>query len=163
PRLAAHADAIYLDDALFGRVREVYDQRHALALSPEQRRLVERYHLDFVRAGARLAAPEKARLRELNREEATLTTDFPNRLLEANRAASITVDDIAVLDGMTAEDVASAAELAAERGTGGQWVLAIQNTTQQPALAFLRDRALRCRLFEASVHRADRDGPHDTR
>jgi peptidyl-dipeptidase Dcp len=163
PRLAAHADAIYLDDALFARVRDVYDRRDALDLTPEQRRLVERYHLDFVRAGARLGASDKTRLRELNREEATLTTEFQNRLLEANKAASITLDDVAQLDGLTDEDIASAAELAAERGMPGAWVLAIQNTTQQPALAFLRDRALRCRLFEASVHRADRDGPVDTR
>ncbi len=163
PKLAAHSDAIYLDDALFGRVRDVFDRRDQLELTPEQRRLVERYHLDFVRAGARLGAAEKNRLRELNQEEATLTTEFQNRLLEASKAASITIDDAARLDGLTDEDLASAAELAAERGTPGKWVLAIQNTTQQPALAYLRDRALRCRLFEASVHRSDRDGPFDTR
>ncbi len=163
PKLAAHSDAIYLDDALFARVRDVHERRDALDLTPEQHRLVERYHLDFVRAGARLGAADKTRLRELNREEATLATEFQNRLLEANKAASITVDDVARLDGLSDEDVASAAELAAERGTPGQWVLGIQNTTQQPALAFLKDRALRCRLFEASVHRSDRDGPFDTR
>jgi len=163
PRLAEHSDSIYLDDGLFARVRDVYDRRDALDLTPEQRRLVERYHLDFVRAGARLAAPAKARLRELNREEATLTTEFQSRLLDANKAASIMVEDVAQLDGLSPEDLASAAQLAAERGTPDRWALAIQNTTQQPALAFLRDRALRCRLFEASVHRADRDGPVDTR
>src|SRR5262249_9476788 len=69
PRLAEPSDAIYLDDALFARVRDVYDRREALSLSAEQRRLVERYHLDFVRAGARLAPNDKERLRELNREE----------------------------------------------------------------------------------------------
>ncbi|HEV8448713.1 MAG TPA: M3 family metallopeptidase [Gemmatimonadaceae bacterium] len=163
PKLAAHSDAIYLDDALFARVRDVYDRRDGLALNAEQRRLVERYHLDFVRSGARLSADDKARLRELNREEATLTTEFQNRLLEANKAASITVDDVAQLDGLSREDVASAAQLAAERGTPGSWAIAIQNTTQQPPLAFLHDRALRCRLFEASVHRSDRDGAVDTR
>jgi peptidyl-dipeptidase Dcp len=99
----------------------------------------------------------------LNREEATLTTEFQSRLLEANKAASIMVEDVAQLDGLSPEEIASAAQLATERGTPDRWALAIQNTTQQPALAFLRDRALRCRLFEASVHRADRDGPVDTR
>ncbi len=116
PRLAEHSDSIYLDDGLFARVRNVYDRRDALALTPEQRRLVERYHLDFVRAGARLASPAKARLRELNREEATLTTEFQSRLLEANKAASITVEDVGQLDGLSPEDVASAAQLAAGRG-----------------------------------------------
>ena len=163
PKLAAHSDAIYLDDALFDRVRDVYDRRHALALTPEQLRLVERYHLDFVRAGARLAPEEKERLRELNREEATLAAEFQNRLLEANKAASLTIDDVANLAGLSDQDVASAAALAAERGLSDRWVLALQNTTQQPALAYLRDREVRRRLFDASVHRADREGPYDTR
>jgi peptidyl-dipeptidase Dcp len=95
-------------------------------------------------------------------EEATLHR-CQTGLLEANKAASIMVEDVAQLDGLSPEEIASAAQLAAERGTPDRWALAIQNTTQQPALAFLRDRALRCRLFEASVHRADRDGPVDTR
>ncbi len=95
----------------------MHERRDALDLTPEQHRLVERYHLDFVRAGARLGAADKTRLRELNREEATLAIEFQNRLLEANKAASITVDDVARLDGLSEEDVASAAELAAERGT----------------------------------------------
>lgn len=163
PKLAAHSDAIYLDDALFDRVRDVYDRRHALALTPEQLRLVERYHLDFVRAGARLVPEEKERLRELNREEATLAAEFQNRLLEANKAASLTIDDVANLAGLSDQDVASAAALAAERGLSDRWVLALQNTTQQPALAYLRDREVRRRLFDASVHRADREGPYDTR
>jgi peptidyl-dipeptidase Dcp len=163
PKLAAHADAIYLDDALFDRVRDIYDRRDALGLTPEQHRLVERYHLDFVRAGARLAPEDKSRLRELNREEATLTAEFQNRLLEANKAGAITVDDVSRLDGLSAEEIASAAELAAERGSSGKWVLALHNTTQQPVFATLRDRALRRRLFDASVHRTDRAGPFDTR
>ena len=121
PRLAEHSDSIYLDDGLFARVRDVYDRRDTVALTPEQRRLVERYHLDFVRAGARLAAPDKARLRELNREEATLTTEFQSRLLEANKAASIVVEDVAQLDGLSPEEIASAAQLAAERGTPDSW------------------------------------------
>jgi peptidyl-dipeptidase Dcp len=163
PKLAAHADAIYLDDQLFARIRDIYDRRATLELTPEQRHLVERYHLDFVRAGARLAVDNKACLRELNREEATLAAEFQNRLLEATKAAAIVVEDVNELAGLGEEEVASAAELAAERGAHGAWIVALQNTTQQPALALLRDRALRRRLFEASVHRADRDGPFDTR
>ncbi|HEV8497713.1 MAG TPA: hypothetical protein VGQ56_12660, partial [Gemmatimonadaceae bacterium] len=73
PKLAAHSDAIFLNDKLFQRVRQIYDRRAQLNFSPEQKYLVERYHLDFVRAGANLSEPDKTRLRALNQEESKLT------------------------------------------------------------------------------------------
>ena len=162
PRLAAHSDAILLNDRLFVRVRELYDRRDGLALGPEQQRLVERYHLDFVRAGARLSEPDKARLRALNQEESTLSNEFETRLLAATKAGAIVLQDRAELDGLSESDVAAAAATAVERGTAG-WVLALHNTTQQPAQESLRRRDVRRRLFEASVYRAVRDDANDTR
>jgi peptidyl-dipeptidase Dcp len=162
PRLAAHSDAILLNDRLFARVRELYDRRDGLALGPEQQRLVERYHLDFVRAGARLSEPDKARLRALNQEESTLSNEFETRLLAATKAGAIVLQDRAELDGLSESDVAAAAATAVERGTAG-WVLALHNTTQQPAQESLRRRDVRRRLFEASVYRAVRDDANDTR
>src|SRR5512142_815637 len=88
PKRAAHYDAIYLDDALFARVDTIFRQRAALGLTPEQRYLVERYHDEFVRAGARLSPADKTRLRALNEEESTLTTEFQNRLLAATKAGA---------------------------------------------------------------------------
>ena len=163
PRRAAHYDAIYLDDALFARVDTLYRQRAALGLSPEERFLVERYHEEFVRAGARLSAQDKARLRALNEEESTLTTEFQNRLLAATKAGAMLVEDASELDGLRDAERAAAAEAAKERRSDAPWVLPLQNTTQQPALQSLRRRDVRRRLFEASVHRADRGDAHDTR
>src|SRR5690606_30527587 len=81
PRLAAHRDAILLDRRLYERVRALYETRDRLDLDPETRWLLERYHTDFVRAGAQLSAAQQDRLRELNQELSSLTTAFGNRLL----------------------------------------------------------------------------------
>jgi peptidyl-dipeptidase Dcp len=163
PKLAAHSDAIFLNDKLFQRVRQIYDRRAQLNLSPEQKYLVERYHLDFVRAGANLSEPDKTHLRALNQEESKRTNDFQNRLLAATKDAALVFDDRADLEGLSDADVAAAAEAATERKLPGKWVLRLQNTTQQPAQESLRRRAVRQRLFDASIHRADRGDSVDTR
>ncbi|MFI5227583.1 MAG: M3 family metallopeptidase [Gemmatimonadales bacterium] len=163
PKLAAHSDAIFLDDALFRRVSQVYDKRAQLGLTPEQKYLVERYHLDFVRAGAQLAEADKTKLRAMNQEESKLTTDFQNRLLAATKAGAPVFKDSSSLEGLSAADVAAASEAAKERSLPGEWVLPLQNTTQQPAQASLVRRAVRQQLYEASSHRADRGDANDTR
>ena len=163
PKLAAHSDAIFLNDKLFQRVRQIYDRRDQLGLSAVQKHLIERYELDFVRAGAKLPDADKTRLRALNQEESKLTNDFQNRLLAATKAAALVFDDRAELEGLSEADIAAATEVANERKLPGKWVLRLQNTTQQPAQEFLRRRAVRQRLFDASIHRADRGDGVDTR
>jgi peptidyl-dipeptidase Dcp len=163
PKLAAHGDAIYLNDVLYERVRRLYEQRDALGLSSEGRHLLERYHLEFVRAGAALSDAGKDRLRALNQEEATLTTEFQARLLAATKSGALVVSDPADLDGLTDDEIAAAAEAAADRKLSGQWLLRLANTTQQPVLESLRRRDVRQRLFEASVRRTERGDENDTR
>jgi peptidyl-dipeptidase Dcp len=163
PRLAAHNDAIFLDGKLYARIRSIFDRRTELGLSAEQIHLVERYHLDFVRAGAQLSESDKTILRALNQDESKETTEFQNRLLAATKAASLVIDDRSELEGASDADVASAAHTATERTLPGKWMISLQNTTQQPWQEFLRRRDVRKRLFDASVHRADRGDANDTR
>ncbi|MDB4950627.1 MAG: Dipeptidyl carboxypeptidase Dcp [Gemmatimonadetes bacterium] len=163
PRLAAHHDAIYLNDRLFHRVQSLYERRASLGLSPVQVALLERYHRDFVRSGAQLSDADKARLREMNQEQSRLNTEFQNRLLAATKAGAVVVDDRAQLAGLDEGAIAAAAQAGKDRGMEGKWVLPLQNTTQQPVQASLQNRALRRRLFEASTRRADAGGPNDTR
>jgi peptidyl-dipeptidase Dcp len=163
PKLAALSDARYLDSRLFQRVHSVYQGRATLHLSPEQNTLVERYHLNFVRAGAQLPESAKDRLRQLNQEEARLSTSFENTLLAAAKAGALILDDRSLLKGLSEAEVAASAEAAKERGLTGKYLIALQNTTQQPALASLENRSVRQRLFEASIHRADRGDSNDTR
>ncbi|MGH9886691.1 MAG: M3 family metallopeptidase, partial [bacterium] len=162
PRLAAHRDAIFLNADLFRRIRTIYEHRCDSGLNDEQRYLVERLHLDFERSGALLGDAEKTRLRALNQEESTLTNEFQNRLLAANKAAALVIDDLSDLEGLTEADVGAAAEAAKERGLEGKWVLPLQNTTQQPWQESLRRRDVRKRLFSAATHRADQGDANDT-
>jgi peptidyl-dipeptidase Dcp len=159
PLEAAHSDALRLDPALFGRIDAVHEQRHDLGLDPEQLRLVERYHLDFVLSGARLDEAGRARLTELNQELSGLSTTFGQNLQEDTEAGAVRVTDPAELDGLDDEEIAAAAGAAAERELDG-YLLTLVLPTGQPALAKLRNRELRRRLFEASIARASA-GEHD--
>ena len=163
PKLAAHQDAIYLNAKLYARVRALYDKRDSLGLDPESRYLLQRYHLNFVRAGAELKDADKAKLRALNEEEAKLTTQFAQFLLADAKASSVVVSDKAELAGLSEGDLASTAGRAKERGLEGKWIVDLQNTTQQPVLSSLTNRALRQRILEASEARCDHGGPNDTK
>ncbi|WP_049623724.1 peptidyl-dipeptidase Dcp [Frateuria defendens] len=163
PKLAAHEDAIHLDGKLFARLEKVYEGRAALKLDPESLRLVEVVYRNFVQAGAKLSDADKAKLKELNKEESILSTQFNNRLLAAAKNGALVVDDKARLAGLSDADVAAAAQAAKDRGLAGKWVLTLQNTTQQPQLQGLADRATRQALFAASWDRAEHGNADDTR
>ena len=109
PKLAALNDALYLNDKLFQRVKSVYDRRENLPLDAVQKFLVKRLYIDFVRSGALLPESDKAKLRVLNQEEATLMTDFQNKLLAATKAGGLVIEDKKFLDGMSDAEIAAAA------------------------------------------------------
>jgi peptidyl-dipeptidase Dcp len=162
PRLAAHEDAIHLDGKLFQRVSAVYKQRDSLKLDPEALRLVEFYYGEFVRTGANLSDAEKDRLKKLNEEESTLSNAFRNKVLAATKNAAFATTDKSALAGLSEAQMGSAAAAAKLRGKEG-WVLPMQNTTQQPYLAGLSNRATRQAVFEDSWTRAERGDANDTR
>ncbi|MCI2291948.1 peptidyl-dipeptidase Dcp [Enterobacter sp. I4] len=159
--LAGLANDIWLNDTLFARVEAVWQDRDAL--DAESRRLVEETYQHFVLAGARLNADEKAELKALNTESATLTSQFNQRLLAANRAGGLVVDDVRQLDGLSAEEIATAAHAAAEKGLKDRWLIPLLNTTQQPALAALAQRETRKKLFYAGWERTQQGDENDTR
>lgn len=163
PRLAAHQDAIYLNPKLFQRVETIYNQRDKLSLDAESMRLVEVTYKDFVHHGAKLSDADKAKLKDLNKEESTLSTQFTNKLLAATKDGALVVGDKAKLAGLSEGDLAAAAQAAQGRKLDGKWVLPLQNTTQQPALKDLDDRATREALFMASWDRAEKGDASDTR
>jgi len=162
PKLAAHQDEIYMDPKLFARVKEIYDARETLGLDAEAVHLVERYYRNFVRAGALLSDEDKAKLRELNQEESKLTTSFHEKLLAGVNAGAVEIDDVAKLDGLSQGAIDAAAEAAKRHELEGKWVLELRNTTQQPALGSLTNRAVREQLFTASVERGIKGDDTDT-
>lgn len=162
PRLAAQQDAIYLNAKLYARVKAIYDKRATLGLDAESLRLVEYYEQQFVKAGANLPDADKAKLKKLDEEESTLENTFMTKLLAATAAAAYATKDRAALAGLSDAQMAAAAEDAKAHKQDG-WMLDLQNTTQQPDLAHLSDRATRKALFEDSWNRAERGDANDTR
>jgi len=159
--LAELANDIWLNDTLFSRVERVWQDR--AALDAESRRLVEETWQHFVLAGARLNAAEKAELKTLNTESASLTSRFNQRLLAADNAGGLVVDDVQELDGLSADQIGTAAQAATEKGLRDRWLIPLLNTTQQPALAALRNRQTRERLFKAGWDRTQKGDENDTR
>src|SRR5262249_56662827 len=119
-----------------------------LKLDAEAKHVVDLYYRDFVRAGALLNDADKATLRALNEEESSLQTEYSQKRLAGNNAAAVIVDDRTQLDGLSHADIAAAAQEAEKRKMPGKWVLTLQNTTKQPAVPGLKNRALRTRLLD---------------
>jgi len=163
PKLAAHADAIYLNDKLFQRVKALHAKRTKLGLDAESSYLLERYYKDFVRAGANLSTDDKDKLKAYNSELAGLQTTFAQNVLKELNASALVLDKKSDLDGMTPAAIDAAAAEAKKRGMDGKYVIAIVNTTGQPLGAELTNRAVRERLQAASMARGSRGGEFDNR
>ena len=161
PRLAAHADAINLNEALFKRVSAIYNQRESLNLDPESLRLVEIYYDGFIHSGSNLNETDKTRLKLLNEEASTLSTAFITKILAAAKESLFVTSDIDALAGLSEAQIAAAAELAISRNLQG-WALAIQNTTQQDFFDSLTNRDTRKELFDLAWRRTEAGTPNDT-
>jgi peptidyl-dipeptidase Dcp len=163
PKLAAHADAIFLNDKLFARVKAVYDARDSLKLDPESMQLLKVYYNQFVHAGALLSGPDKEKLKEINKQDASLSTDFQQKLLAGTKAGAFVTDSKDDLAGLSAEEIAAAAKAAEDRKMPGKYVIPLQNTTQQPVLTSLTNRAVREKIFNNSWTRTEKGDGNDTR
>lgn len=163
PTLAALNDAIMLNSKLFARIKAIYDRRDSLNLDTESLRLVEVTYKNYVLAGANLSDADKTQLKALNQEAATLSTHFTNKLLAASKNGALAIGDKTLLVGLSEGELAAAAQAASERKLDKQWLLVLQNTTQQPDLQNLQDRDTRQKLFEASINRAEKNDSNDTR
>ncbi|HXA47352.1 MAG TPA: M3 family metallopeptidase [Burkholderiaceae bacterium] len=163
PKLAAQSDAIMLNDKLFKRVQSLYEHRDSLGLDAESSYLLERYHTDFIRAGAQLSDADKQKLKAFNAELAQLSTKFSQNVLKERDASAIVVDTREELAGMSDSQIEAAANAAKARGLTDKFVIALTNTTNQPFEGELTNRALRQRIYEASIARGSRGGEFDTR
>ena len=161
PKFSAHSDAISLNPKLFARIKSLHDARDTLGLDAIDKRLLEKRYQDFVRAGAALSDAQQVRIREINTQMSKLGTQFNQNVLAEVNASAVVVDSRDELKGMSDEQIAAAAEAAKVRNLPGKYVIALLNTTGQPAEAQLENRALRQRLHEASVARGSRGNSFD--
>lgn len=154
PKLAAHSDNIFLNKKLFARVESLWVKRAEFVdWNEEKQRLLKEYYESFVRAGAKLNDVEQSKIREINERLSTLTTQFQNNLLALTKERSVLIDDVKRLDGMSAAEIAAAAEAATAKGNKGKYLLTITNTTRQPVLTSLKNRETRKQVWEASANR----------
>ena len=163
PKLQAHEDSIHLNPQLFGRVRSVHAAADTLGLDSKSRYMLDEIYKEFVHAGAALSPADQARLRTLNQQITKLQTSFQQKLLAATSGGAVVVDSASELAGLDKSAVEAAAEAGKSRGHDGKYVLPLRNTTQQPTLVKLTDRALRARIMAASQQRGDAAGPNDVR
>lgn len=163
PKLSAHSDAIRLNPKLFARVASLYDHRAELKLDAESLRLLERYYEDFVRGGAKLGEADQAKLRTLNSELATLQTTFSQNVLKETNASAVLVDTREELAGWSEASIAAASANAKSAGHEGKYLIRLVNTTGQAPLSQLSNRAVRERLYKASVVRGSHGGEFDNK
>ncbi|WP_144283554.1 M3 family metallopeptidase [Chryseobacterium echinoideorum] len=159
PIFAAHSDKMYLNENLYQRIKSISEN----GLDSESKRLLQYYKQNFEIAGANLSAADKEKLKQINQELASLSTQYSNKLLEARKQGGVFFTDVKELDGLSADEIAAAANDAKNAGKPGQYLLTLLNTTQQPLLQNLNNRATREKLFKASWERAEKNDGNDTR
>ena len=158
PKLSAHSDDINLNEALFKRVKAVYDMRERLDLEGERLRLLEETYKGFVRGGAALPLEKQERFRAINEQLSTLTLKFGNNVLAATNAYQMVIDNKSELKGLPASLVKAASALADEKPeTKGKWIFTLHNPSLMPFLQYAENREKRQEIWEAYAHRCDGD------
>lgn len=159
PIFSAHSDKLYLNSKIYQRIKAL----DIAKLQGEDKRLTEYYLQQFEMAGANLDDPAKEKMKKLNEQLATLSTQYNNKLLVARKNATVYFDTEAELEGLSKAEIEAAKAKAKEVGKAGKLAIGIINTTQQPPLMALKNRASREKIFTASWKRAEKGDDGDTR
>ncbi|MBQ5638984.1 MAG: M3 family metallopeptidase, partial [Alistipes sp.] len=163
PLFSAHSDDIYLNEALFERVKKVYENQATEQLSAEEKKVLENIYDRFVNSGANLNDEEKARLRELNSRLAMLQLNFTQNLLYETNNTFVVVEEEAELAGLPEANIAAAAKMAEEQGQAGKWMFNMQRPSCNPVLQYCSNRALREKVYKAYYNRGNQDNDHDNK
>jgi peptidyl-dipeptidase Dcp len=163
PMLSEHNDNLYLNEKLFERVKVLFDSRATLGLTPEQNRLLEKYHRDFIRSGAALTAEQKEKLRSINKELGLAELAFGQNVLAETNAFSKVVDKKEDLAGLPEGVIQAAAEAAKEAGKEGKWLFTTQKASFIPVLQYGENRELRKELLMAYTQRANNNNANDNK
>ena len=161
PMLTDLENEIAFNKTLFQRIKTVYDREYN-TLQGEDQKLLEEVYKEFVRNGALLTDEKMARMKEINLRISELQTQWGDALPAATNDAVVWVDKKEDLAGLSESDIAQCEKDAKSRGEKAPYAIVIVNTTQQSLLASLDNRDLRKKVFEASIHRADGTGNHNT-
>jgi peptidyl-dipeptidase Dcp len=163
PLLSSLRDDVVLNEALFARVKAVWEKRERSSLTPEQKKLVEETYKDFVRGGANLAPEQKKRYREINQELSAVGIRFGDNLLKETNGYRLVVEKKADLAGLPAGVVAAAADAAKAAKLEGKWVFTLHAPSIWPFLTFAENRELRKEILTAYSTRCEKGGETDNK
>ena len=165
PMLSELSDGILLNDALFQRVKAVYEQRDSLDLNAEQMRLLTETYKNFANNGANLSEDQKARLMEINQELGLLSLKFGNNVVAETNSDDVKrfITDEAQLKGLPESAKAAAAEEAAAAGHPGEWLFTPKRTSFTPVLQYCENRELRKQLLMDYTTRGNHDNDNDNK
>jgi peptidyl-dipeptidase Dcp len=163
PLLSKQSDDILLNEALFGRIRAVYEQRDELDLTPEELKILESYYKDFTRNGANLSAEDKQILREINKELALLTLQFGENVLKETNTFQLIIENEADLAGLPENVIQGAAEDARQLGHPGKWIFTLHKPSLIPFLQYSERRDLREKMFKAFINQGNNNNEYDNK
>ena len=162
PKLSAHSDNIFLNEQFYSRVKTLFSQKEELDLSIEQNKLLENYHIGFIRSGAALGADEKQKMRTLNESLSSLSVQFGENLLaETNKFEMVLTED--QLDGLPESVRNAAAEAAQEKGYEGKYLFTTHRPSLYPFITYSTDRELRMKLQKGYLNRGDNNDENDNK
>ena len=163
PKLSAHSDSIKLNPELFARIKKLYENRASLGLNEEDANLLDKYHTDFIHAGAHLTEAQRETLKGLNEQLSKLQTQFDKSVLAEINDQAVIVDDVKDLDGLSENEIAACQAAAKDRGLEGKYLIGAVNFSGNPLLASLKNRELRKKVMQNSLMKANRDNENDTK
>ncbi len=163
PKLSSNKDDLYLNEALFEKVKTIYDQRESLGLSSEEMQLLDKTYKRFIRSGAKLGEEEQKRLREINTKLATLSQEFGENLLNETNAFELFVDEERNLGKLPTNLRAVAAQEAIKRGHEGGWSFTLHRPSINPFLQASSNRTLRKKIFDGYANRANNNNENDNK
>ncbi len=163
PLLSVHSDEILLNDTLFNRIKVLYDKRETIDLQKEQQRLLEKFYKDFVRGGAELADDKKAQLKKINKELSVLQLKFIDNVLEENNGFELVIENKKDLEGLPDDVVATAAQIAKDKGYADKWVFTLQKPSLIPFLTYAKNRSLREKIYKGYINRGNNNNDFDNK
>ncbi|MGE8381052.1 MAG: M3 family metallopeptidase, partial [Sphingobacterium sp.] len=163
PVLSSHSDEISMNAKLFDKIKEVWNSRTTLGLDAQDNKLLEETYKSFVRSGANLKDADKEKMKKINAELSTLTTQFGQNLLAETNAYQLVVDSASQLEGLPESLKTAAAEEAVAKGKKDKWVFTLQNPSIMPFLQYAKNRELRKQIWEAYQMRGNHDNTNDNK
>ncbi|MGJ1412637.1 M3 family metallopeptidase [Sphingobacterium thalpophilum] len=163
PILSSHSDEISMNAKLFDKIKEIWNNRNSLGLDAEDAKLLEETYKSFVRSGANLKEADKEKMKKINAELSTLTTQFGQNLLAETNAYELVVDSASQLEGLPESLKTAAAEEATAKGKKDKWVFTLQNPSIMPFLQYAKNRELRKQIWDAYQMRGNHDNTSDNK